>query len=97
MTKLTFASVALITAALFTTQVTAARSDVAARRATTKIYAILAASAISLGVRAARETNTMHVPSRHMVRSGPQVSQVPSTPQAVDKHTYDPFADLLLE
>jgi hypothetical protein len=40
MTKLTFVSVALIAAAVFTTQAMAARSDVAARHGTTKVNTI---------------------------------------------------------
>ena len=39
MTKVTFVSAALIAAAVFTTQAVAARSDVAARHATTKAHA----------------------------------------------------------
>jgi hypothetical protein len=40
MTKLTFVSVALIAAAVFTTQAMAAGSDVAARHGTTKVNTI---------------------------------------------------------
>ena len=38
MTKVTFVSAALIAAAVFTTQAMAARNDVAARHATTKVH-----------------------------------------------------------
>jgi hypothetical protein len=64
------------------------------------VYLVLAASNIAFGTHAALAASAVHIPGKHMIRSGAAVRHVDRTPalRAAQpaKDAHDPFADLLL-
>jgi hypothetical protein len=64
------------------------------------VYAMLAVRTIALSTPATLADNAVHVPSKPMVRSGPQIHQVHcrSAPRAAQlrQHVHDSFASMLL-